>query len=584
MHFKFLLPLLLYTFFVLPIYSQQQPNVILILTDDQGYGDLGINGNPYIKTPHLDALAKESIRFNQFYVTPVCAPTRSSLITGRYSLRTGVRDTNNGGAQMASSEITIAEILRDAGYHTGAFGKWHLGDNYPMRPSDQGFQKSVIHQGGGMGQPGDHANYYRKDSSYFDPILWDNNKAKSYQGYCSDIFTTQAISFIEEHKNKPFFCYLAFNAPHTPLQVPDKYYQMYKDVDVSLGWPDSVQIRRPMTEKDKEDARKVYGMVTNIDDNVKRVLDKLKELNIEGETIVIFMTDNGPQQMRYVAGMKGLKTTVYNGGVRVPFFLRYPDGFSGNRDIDAPTAHIDVLPTLVELCGGQLPTDRIIDGRSLMPLINDAKYTWAERPLFFYWSRKYPELYQNMALQKGPYKLVAYADYDARLAEFELYNIENDPYEKDNIIHSNSSKAADLKEDMTNIYEELVVSDNLLDGPRIIIGSEHENPVTLNRNDVGGQRNIWRQEEAFGQWRVSTNAGRYKIKYTFLKPIKEGGSMILEANSFIHTKKHSKKDRNYIEWMDIDFPKMDTDLTPFYKSPDGRIILPFTVEIERLDS
>ena len=204
-------------------FSQEKPhpNVIIIMTDDQGYGDLGVTGNPHVQTPVIDKFANQNIRFNNFYVSPVCAPTRSSLMTGRYSLRTGIRDTYNGGAIMASNEVTIAEMLKQEDYKTGVFGKWHLGDNYPSRPSDQGFDESLIHLSGGMGQVGDITTYFKGNKSYFDPVLWHNNKKEAYKGYCSDIFTEQAINFIEKNKETPFFCYLSFNAPHTPLQVPE---------------------------------------------------------------------------------------------------------------------------------------------------------------------------------------------------------------------------------------------------------------------------------------------------------------------------------------------------------------------------
>ena len=187
--------------------ENKKPNVIIIMTDDQGFGDLGINENPNIMTPNIDKFASESIQFNNFFVSPVCAPTRSSLMTGRYSLRTGVRDTYNGGAIMSENETTIAEILKEANYSTGIFGKWHLGDNYPFRPSEQGFDESLIHLAGGIGQVGDFTNYFKGSTSYFDPILWKNNKQNQYEGYCSDIFTENAIKFIENNKNNSFFCY-----------------------------------------------------------------------------------------------------------------------------------------------------------------------------------------------------------------------------------------------------------------------------------------------------------------------------------------------------------------------------------------
>ncbi|WP_273568874.1 arylsulfatase [Maribacter halichondriae] len=361
--------------------TSERPNVIIIITDDQGYGDLGTNGNPHVKTPNLDAFAKKSVRFNNFYVSPVCAPTRASLMTGRNSLRTGVRDTYNGGAIMATGEVTLAELLKEANYRTGIFGKWHLGDSYPSRPMDQGFDESVIHLSGGMGQVGDFTTWFQGDRSYYDPVLWHNGKQESYKGYCSDIFTNKALDFIAANRKSPFFCYLSFNAPHTPLQVPDKYYQKYKDIDPSSGFDDNRPFTE-MSEKDKEDARKVYAMVDNIDDNIGRLLNTLETLKIADNTLVIFMTDNGPQQVRYVAGMRGRKGSVYRGGTRVPFYLRYPKLAKKGSDIEAMSAHIDVLPTVAEICGLEVPQDRKIDGRSLLPLLTDGTNGYEDRSFF----------------------------------------------------------------------------------------------------------------------------------------------------------------------------------------------------------
>ncbi|MBK6282725.1 MAG: sulfatase-like hydrolase/transferase [Draconibacterium sp.] len=229
-----------------------------------------------------------------------------------FPLRTGVRDTYNGGATMASSEITIAEMLKEAGYTTGNFGKWHLGDNFPSRPNDQGFDESLIHLSGGMGQVGDFTTWFQGDSSYFNPVLWHNGKMEKYNGYCTDIFAGQAIQFIENNRQKPFFCYLAFNAPHTPLQVPDKYYRQYQNIDPAKGFENDDRPFPQMTEKDKEDARKVYAMVSCIDENIGKLFKKLDDLKIADNTLVIFMTDNGPQQFRYVAGMRGRKGSVFS--------------------------------------------------------------------------------------------------------------------------------------------------------------------------------------------------------------------------------------------------------------------------------
>ncbi len=556
------------------------PNVIIIITDDQGYGDLAITGNEQIKTPVIDQLAQSSIRFNNFYVSPVCAPTRSSLLTGRYSLRTGIRDTYNGGAIMASSEKTIAEMLKQVDYKTGVFGKWHLGDNYPGRPIDQGFDESLVHLSGGMGQVGDITTYFRGDSSYFDPVLWHNGHKRNYPGYCSDIFTDNAIKFIENNQDTPFFCYLSFNAPHTPLQVPDDYYQLYADVDPSLVFDKNNSSGWQMTEKDKEDARKVYAMVTNIDDNIGKVLDVLDELGIAKNTVVIFMTDNGPEQLRYVGGMRGKKGSVYRGGTRVPFFLRYPALYAGNKDIETTAAHIDILPTIAKICNVDIPKTTKIDGRNLLPLMNDQKVGWADRPLFFYWSRRYPELYNNIALQKANYKLVGHTDYNAKIEEFQLFNIKTDPQEQRNIVVENINIAKDLKNDLDKIYQELISSENILNPPRIKLGSDFENPVLLNRNDADGQRGIWDQEEVFGKWRVEIAEGYYDFKFKFIKPIDAAGRMFLETNTFVNQMRNNIR-TDIIEMNNIHLPEMKCDLIPFYLV-DNKRIFPFWIEVKKI--
>ena len=557
------------------------PNVILIITDDQGYGDLGINGNSIIKTPVIDRFAKQSLRFNDFHVSPVCAPTRSSLMTGRYSLRTGIRDTYNGGATMASSEITIAEILKQAGYRTGLFGKWHLGDNFPSRPMDQGFDESLMHLSGGMGQVGDVTTYFQKDSSYFNPVLWKNGQKESFKGYCSDIFAANAIQFIEKNKSNPFFCYLSFNAPHTPLQVPEYYDQMYKNVDPSIEFERKNPMHLKMTEKDKEDARKVYGMVSNIDDNIGKLLKKIADLGIEENTIIIFMTDNGPQQLRYTAGMRDKKGSVYNGGTRVPFFLKYPALSKESKVIETMSAHFDVLPTLSELCHVDLPKDRKIDGKSLVPLIKGKKVDWSDRSLFSYWTRKYPELYNSMAIQKAEYKLVGQTNYNASIEDFELYHLKNDPEELHNIVKENKAIALKLKAELDLIYQDLIRSKNLINPPKIIVGSKKENPLTLNRNDADGSRGLWDQEAIFGKWNVNILKGRYNFRFKFINPIAANGDMYLETNTIINQMKNDQH-TDVIEMKNVSLPEINGELIPYYLTK-GKMILPFSVEIEKLD-
>lgn len=557
------------------------PNVILIITDDQGYGDLGIHNNPNIKTPAIDAFARKSIRFNNFHVSPVCAPTRSSLMTGRYSLRTGVRDTYNGGAIMAPSEFTLAEMLKKVNYTTGIFGKWHLGDNYPSRPSDQGFDESLIHLAGGIGQVGDFTNYFKIETSYFDPVLWHNNQQKAYDGYCSDIFTNNAIDFIEKNQDQPFFCYLSFNAPHTPLQVPDKYYQMYKDIDPSKGIDPKLLPTADMTEKSDEDARKVYAMVTNIDDNLNRLFQKVETLGIEDNTIIIFMTDNGPQQARYVAGMRGRKSSVHSGGIRVPFFMRYPSKFAGNSEMDQMAAHIDLLPTLSQLCGAPMPQDRKIDGRSFIPALEGK--AMPERSFFSYWTRKLPEKYNNIALQRGQYKLVGKKDFDAEVEDFELYNLQEDPFEKKNLVAQNKEKATSLRTEMDALISEFSSAPNLVNPPRIAVGTPHENPVYLNRNDAAGQRGVWNQEQVFSYWKVNLQKGVYNLKFKFIKPLKGGGEMFLELGQRILKKHNPLAEADLLEWKGVSLPQGPLDFTPFYSKERRSNYFPLWVEIERVD-
>jgi len=561
--------------------TSQRPNVILIITDDQGYGDLGYHGNPIVQTPHLDKLAATSVRLNNFYVSPVCAPTRSSLMTGRYSLRTGVHDTYNGGAIMSTEEITIAEVLKEAGYKTGAFGKWHLGDNYPSRPGDQGFDESVIHLAGGMGQPGDFTTYFKFDRSYFDPVLWHNDQQESYKGYCSDIFTGEALKFIEKNKEGPFFCYLAYNAPHTPLQVPDKYYQMYKDVDPTQGFDGDDRPFPEMSDKDKEDARKVYAMVTNIDDNVGKMLQKLKNMGVEDKTVVIFMTDNGPQQRRYIAGMRGRKGSVYRGGVRVPFFIKYPGKFKGDTEINTTTAHIDILPTIASICEGPLPKGVKIDGKDLLPVLKGQAVEWENRSLFFYWTRQFPELYNNIALHKGSFKLVGHTSFDADISDLQLFNIESDPYELENLVGEKEGLAWELKREMDEYYHELVNSPHLVNQARISIGSNHENPVYLNRNDAAGERGVWTQEDVHGKWVVSIERGIYDVEYLFVKPVEGKGTLFPQTGTQISRKSFDQDKTDKLIMENVFLPKMDTDLIPHYQA-GGKRYFPLLLKISRI--
>ena len=318
-------------------------------------------------------------------------------------------------------------------------------------------------------------------------------------------------------------------------------------------------------------------MVTNIDDNLKKLFNKIDELGIKDNTIVIFMTDNGPQHVRYVAGMKGRKSSVYNGGIRVPFFLRFPAMFSGNQEVDQITAHIDLLPTLSKLCNVEMPRDRKIDGRSFIPSINRKKLP--ERSFFSYWTRKYPELFNNIALQRGQFKLIGKTNYNSPIENFELYDTYKDPFEKNNLIAQKKSIGLALKKEMHQTFLELVNSENLKNPPRIILGSDFENPVFLNRNDAGGQRAVWNQEQAYSFWKVDINKeGLYDLKFKFLKPLPANGNMYLEIGQSIQQKFNSKDNLDVIDMKSIYLPKGLHDFTPFYMFQKGNYF-PLYVEV-----
>jgi len=560
--------------------SESDPNIILIMTDDQGFGDIAYHGNPDIHTPVLDKMARNSIRFTNFYVSPVSAPTRSSLMTGRYSLRTGVHDTYNGGATMSTEEVTIAEFFKDAGYNTGIFGKWHLGDNYPYRPIDQGFNEAVVHAGGGIGQVGDVMNYFKYDSSYFDPVLWKNGTATQFRGYCSDIYTQEAMNYLTENRNNPFFLYLSFNAPHTPLQVPEKYYNKYKEIEIKVSnYSDKGRTRQNIKNIDEDRAKKVYAMIENIDDNLGLLFNKISELKLDSNTIIIFLTDNGPQQIRFNGGLRGRKGSVFEGGIKVPFFMHYPGIYPEGTDIDYPSAHIDLLPTLLDICGIDVPNN--IDGRSLKDLILNETSDKEPRSLFYNWARGFPEPYKNIAVRNGNYKLVGHSQWDSEASDLQLFDLDNDPYEQHNLSGELTEKAEALKNEFDIWYKEIIYSKNLGNTKPIFIGSKFENPVILNRNDASGSEGIWAQEEIFGYWDINVvESGFYDIYFKFINVINSPGTIQIKAGTILRSKQITQYPFNELKMEKVFLKEGKCMFIPSYKS-QGKTILPLYVEISK---
>ncbi|MHC4352090.1 MAG: arylsulfatase [Planctomycetota bacterium] len=491
-----------------------RPNVVLIMTDDQGYGDLGATGNPIIKTPNIDAMASRSASMENFYVHPVCAPTRACLMTGRYNYRTRVVDTWLGRAMMEPEETTIAEILQQAGYATGIFGKWHLGDNYPMRPMDQGFGESLVHRGGGIGQPADPAG---GEGKYTDPILLDNGRLKKFEGYCTDVYFDRAAD------KKNFFAYIPTNAPHGPFHdVPQDILDRYKKIDLSNeSFPQDKG--HPLPKKSDDDKRaRIFAMITNVDDNVGRLFDKLDKLGITENTIVIFMVDNGPNGRRYVAGMKGSKSHVHEGGIRSPFFVHWPAALEPGQSSDRIAAHIDVLPTLLDACGVDKPSGLELDGRSLLPLLKGRSVDWPDRMIVIQSHRgDRPVLYHNFAARTQRWKLLNASGFGNETLrgkpKFELYDMASDPLEEDDLAQARP----DVVETMRTRYELWFRDvggtrpDNYAP-PRIHVGTEHENPVVLTRQDWRHTQGRPWAADSNGYWELfAATSGSYDIRVRF---------------------------------------------------------------------
>jgi arylsulfatase len=410
--------------------ANRKPNIILILTDDQGYGDVARHGNPILKTPNLDRLHDESVRFTDFHVSTTCAPTRSALMSGRHDFKNGVTHTILERERMSLNTTTIAQVLKSAGYTTGIFGKWHLGDEPAYRPNRRGFDEMFIHGCGGIGQtyPGTCGD--APGNSYFNPVILHNDKFETTDGYCTDVFFGQAMRWMKAAKgqnaSRPFFAYITPNAPHAPLDVPEAYEKLYAD-------------KLPQDRPGKNTA-KFFGMVHNIDDNVGKLLAQLKEQGIERETLVIFMNDNGGTEGVRVwnAGMRGSKNTPYIGGTRAISFWRWP-GTLKPTATDALAAHIDVFPTLMELAGAKLTASvkAQVEGRSLLPVLKNAKANWPDR-IFVRHIGRWPKganpndwKYIQVSVRAKRWHLVS--DSKENIKRWALYDLVADPGEKTDV-------------------------------------------------------------------------------------------------------------------------------------------------------
>ena len=473
--------------------TQSRPNIIFVLTDDQGYGDLSCLGNPILKTPELDRLHADSVRLTDFHVAPMCTPTRGELMTGQDALRNGATFVCMGRSLLRADLPTMADILAENGYHTGHFGKWHLGDNYPYRPQDRGFHETIHHPAFGITSA---ADYYGND--YFDDHYRHKDEIKQYMGYCTDVWFEEAMRWMQgcHDRNEPFFAYIATNAPHGPYWVPDEY-------------------RRPYLDGIRRDEASFFGMIANIDENMAQLEKFLQDNEIRDNTILIFMTDNGTAMGEgiYNAGMRGRKTSLYEGGHRVPCFIRWPAaGLEGGRDVGGVTRGVDILPTLIELCGLQAPDGWTCDGLSLAAHMRRPDKAVAERTSVVQYGHANEGARTGFtgrdraAVMWGRWRLV-----EGR----ELYNIGEDPGQQKDVAGANPELVKQLRGQYGAWWDG--VSGTLTSYQPLTIGADAENPARLCSCDwawvyADNQRGMRGPVMDSGTWHVeATRAGLYSF-------------------------------------------------------------------------
>jgi len=482
----------------------KQPNVIIVMTDDQGYPELSVNGNPILKTPNLDRLHGLSLRLEDYHVSPMCAPTRGQLMTGLDAARNGAINVSSGRALLRPELPTMADIFGNAGYVTGLFGKWHLGANYPFRPEDRGFDETCWFPSSHVGSVPD---YWGND--YFDDTYVNNGKWKKYKGYCTDIFFQEGISFMKKsvREGKPFFAFISTNTPHGPLVAKDEDEVALKKV---LAQPEFAHLDGEL----KSRLADYLGMIRNIDTNMGAMIKFLSDEGLRDDTILIFQTDNGSIMgpHYYNAGMRGQKTELWEGGHRVPCYISWPNGdLMDPQDIHGLTQVQDLLPTLLDLC--DIPNEAKFDGMSLASILRGRAVVPEGRMLVINYSRmpgfvNYPTPFAQTHMQRN---LAEVLWKRWRLLEDrELYNLEMDPLQQTNVIDEHPKVLAKMRNKLDEWW--VNVGPNANDIQRVIIGSEHENPSRLTGCEwldvfIDQQRQIRRGDEKSGYWMLEVAEG-----------------------------------------------------------------------------
>lgn len=568
----------------------KQPNVVFLLADDVGYGDLACLGNPVIKTPNLDRMHAECVRLTDFHVSPTCSPSRASLMTGRYNDATGVWHTIMGRSLLDPSNVTMAQCFKSSGYATGIFGKWHLGDNYPCRTIDLGFDESIVCGGGGVAQTPDYFDNDDRDDAYI-----HNGKFEKYLGFSTNIFFDRAMDFMKrsQDRHQPFFCYLPTPAAHDPV------WSLESDAAPYVGVPGLTQPG-------------FYGMIANIDTNLGRLKNFLDAHGLTDNTILIYAGDNGGYDGVQVfnAGMRGAKSSPYDGGHRVPCFISWPaGGLTGGRDIPNLTAHIDLLPTLADLCELKNRGHRV-DGKSLRPLLEEKESQWPPRVIVTDSQREENLVkWRETVVMTQQWRLVS-PTADGNEAKIELYDILKDPGQKTNIAFQHVDVVQSLKAEYDVWWKE---ASQLADSyVRIALGSDQENPSRLNCMDWHGEGSnlVWNQKQirtapiANGFWSVDiSQAGRYRFElrrwpqeldlaidasYTDPFPnMEKTAGVAISPNSAqlkvgpVNEAKPIRSGDKYAEFL-VTLPKGPAELRTTFRSEDGTERGAYYVYVERL--
>ncbi len=506
--------------------AAERPNIVFVMTDDQGYWDTGATENPHIETPNMDRLAGEGARLNRYYAAMVCAPTRAGVMTGRYYLRTGLYNTRFGGDSMGLDEITVAELLKEAGYRTGLFGKWHLGKYPEYQPQNRGFDQFFGHYHG-------HIERYQ-----FPDQVYRNGQPVEARGYVSDVFTDATIDFIEYSVTKtdqPFFCALMYNAPHSPFLMDTSHYDQSKGDATIKKYLDK---GLPMREA------RLYALIDRVDQNLGRLLGKLDQLGIAENTLVVFTSDNGGVSKFFKGGMRGNKASAYEGGVRAPCFVRWPAKIKAGQQVDSQTSHVDWLPTFCELAGIQPPTDRIIDGISLVGALEGNGKPTHHQYVYHTWDRYTPNPDRRWSISDDRWKLLCQVGTGrtATRANWRLFDLQSDPGESTNVAGEHPEHVRRLRKAFTDWFESVTAGQDYSPVPIPIAGQSvaiQPSWATWTGKHIAytfdgydwDTIDSWKTPGEKATWQLNVKQpGKYRVRLSYgCRPLDAGGTLVLST-------------------------------------------------------